>query len=95
MSVSNVDRTNVEWYESEVIDWTGTKDGKNIDMNEGQNIDFLSDDLPQYLWGIRKTPWVLNVLKWLPIFSVKEDRPSKVDRKAIRHFLKISSKIKV
>jgi hypothetical protein len=34
-------------------------------------------------------------MKWLPIFSVKEDRPSKVDRKAIRQFLKVSSKINV
>ena len=93
-TISKVDRTYVEWYEADILDWTDTED-KNESMSDRKNRKFLSDDLPQYLWDIRKTPWVLNVLKWLPIFSVKEDRPSKVDRKAIKQFLKTSSKINV
>ena len=96
-TISRVDRTHVGWYDVDVLDSISLDEGEDSaeDMSERQNRNFLSDDLPEYLWDIRKTPWVLNVLKWLPIFSVKEDRPSKVDRKAIKQFLKVSSKIEV
>jgi hypothetical protein len=33
------------------------------------------------------------VIKWLPIFSVKVDRPSEVDRDAISDFLKAANRI--
>ena len=96
-SISIVDRRYVEWHDTDVLEPISLDgvDDASKDMSERQDRNFLSDDLPQYLWNIRKTPWVLNVMKWLPIFSVKEDRPSKVDRKAIRQFLKVSSKINV
>ena len=93
-TISKTDRTHIEWYESEILDWTDIEDS-NENMSDRQNRNFLSNDLPEYLWGIRKTPAVLNVMKWLPIFSVKEDRPSKVDRKAIKQFLKTSSRINI
>ena len=90
-------RTYVEWYDTdslEPISLDGVEDASE-DMSDRQNRNFLSDDLPKYLWNIKKTSWFVNALKWLPIFSVKEDRPSKVDRKAIKQFLKVSSKIAV
>ncbi len=87
-----VERTYVEWYEAEILDWEEPSEEKE-DMSDRKNRNFLSDDLPEYLWNIRKTPWVLKALSFLPIFSMKEDRPSKVDRKAIKYFLKYSSKI--
>jgi hypothetical protein len=31
-------------------------DDASEDMSERQDRNFLSDDLPQYLWNIRKTP---------------------------------------
>ena len=96
-SISRVDRRYTEWYDTDVLEpisLDGVEEASE-DMSERQNRNFLSDDLPQYLWDIKKTPGIVNVLKWLPIFSVKEDRPSKVDRKAIKQFLKVSSKIEV
>ena len=94
-NISKVERRHTEWYNADIIDWTGIEDGGDIDMSERQNRNFLSDELPEYLWNIRKTPWIVNAFKWLPIFSAKEDRPSKVDRKAIKQFLKVSSKTEV
>lgn len=96
-SISRVDRRYTEWYDTDVLEsisLDGVEDASE-DMSERQNRNFLSDDLPQYLWDIKKTSGFVNALKWLPIFSVKEDRPSKVDRKAIKQFLKVSSKIEV
>lgn len=93
-SISRVDREYTEWYESDILDRTDIDDN-NESLSERKNRSFLADDLTQYLWNIRKTPWIINALKWLPIFTVEEDRPSKVDRKAIKQFLKVSSKIEV
>jgi hypothetical protein len=62
-------------------------------MTDKQNRNFLSNDLPMYLWNIKKS--APNRLSWVPIISAKIDKPSKEDRKAINRFLKASSKIKV
>lgn len=93
-TISKVDRTYVEWYEADILDWKDDED-KDESMSDRQNRNFLSDNLPQYLRNIKKTSWFVKAFEWLPIFSAKEDRPSKVDRKAIRQFLKTSSKINV
>jgi hypothetical protein len=44
------------------VDWAET-DGNDKDMSERKNRNFLSDDLPEYLWSIRKTPGIINVMK--------------------------------
>jgi hypothetical protein len=96
-SISRVDRRYTEWYDTEVLEpisLDGVEDASE-DMSDRQNRNFLSDDLPEYLWNIKKTSWIVKAFEWLPIFSAKEDRPSKVDRKAIKQFLKVSSKIEV
>jgi len=96
-SIINVKRAYIEWYNTDVLESISLdNDNEATDsMSDRQNRNFLSNDLPEYLWDIRKTPRMLKWLAILPIFSVKEDRPSKVDRKAIKQFLKVSSKIEV
>lgn len=95
-TISSVDRQYTEWYDVNVLDENESSNSAEeiaeteIDKN---NRKFLSNDLPQYLWDVRKTPWILNVMKWLPIFSVKTDRPSEVDRDAISDFIKAANRI--
>lgn len=76
------------------IDATALK-GKeyNETTTDRQDRKFLSNDLPEYLWSIRKTPWILKALSWLPVFGLREDRPSLVDRDAIDDFLKVTSRL--
>ena len=99
-TISTVDRQYTEWYKVDLFEKAqepsdqpeNTPDTPETEIDR-KNRQFLSNDLPEYLWNIRKTPWVLNVIKWLPIFSVKVDRPSEVDRDAISDFLKAANRI--
>lgn len=79
-----------------MIDWWGLVGDKFTETTtDKEDRDFLSNDLPEYLWNIKKTPWILKALSWLPIFSVKEYRSSLQDRKAIKNFLKVASRITI
>jgi len=99
-TIFKVDRQYTEWYKVDLLEKAqkpsgqpeNTPDTPETEIDR-KNRQFLSNDLPEYLWNIRKTPWVLNVIKWLPIFSVKVDRPSEVDRDAISDFLKAANRI--
>ena len=75
--------------EPDPVDNNGDKDDKYLKRKDRN---FLSNDLPEYLWNIRgKSIWNLN----LGILSIDEDRASKTDRKAIKQFLKAAGKITV
>ena len=82
-------------WESPAAEKTWETDESALEETEinKNNRKFLSNDLPQYLRNIRKTPWILNVMRWLPVFSVTTDRPSEVDRDAISDFLKAANRI--
>ena len=75
--------------EPDPVDNNGDKDDKYLKRKDRN---FLSNDLPEYLWNIRgKSIWTLS----LGIVSIDEDRASKTDRKAIKQFLKAAGKITV
>ena len=100
-TISRVDRTFTEWYGSDILwdivwdDVEGTEDPETF--TDRQNRKFLSNELTKYLWDARKAPGILFDIAQgiIPILSVKIDRPSKEDRKAISKFLKTSTKINV
>ena len=94
-TIFKMTRTHIEWYNSDIVEPISLDNANTTTetMSERQNRNFLSNDLPEYLWDIRKTPWLLKWLAILPIFSLKEDRPSKVDREAINDFLKAANRI--
>lgn len=92
-SIFAAKRSISEGYDVTILE--DVDDGKFESWSDRSNRNFLSNKLTQYLWGIRKTPWILNVMKWLPIFKVNIDKPSDVDRKALNSFLKVSSRLDV
>lgn len=93
-TIFNTDTHHMEWYGMTILEsWGNSTETSTEAMSEKQNRKFLSNDLPQYLWNIKKTPWILKAFNWLPIFKVKESRPSKTDRKAIDNFLKTASRL--
>ena len=89
-----------EWYGIDrLVDVEETIDGSTETSIDGDDKylkradrNFLSRDLPEYLWNIKgKTVWNID----LGVFSIEEDRTSKIDRKAIKEFLKAAGKIDV
>lgn len=93
----------VRWISTSTVDETtqsltsSTQESEDgaVDISERQQRNFLSDNVPNFLWNIRNTPWILKTLSRLPIFSFSEDRPSEIDKQAINNFLKVASRIRV
>lgn len=88
------DRDNVQWYDSEILygpeaQWDGES------QKEINNRKFLSKELPNYLWELRKKPFITSLLKWVPGFVSKIDKPSEEDKNAINKFVKVATKLEM
>ena len=97
-SIFTVDREFTEWYDVDTLDsisLEGDNENDNETYDDKKNRNILSKDLPEYLWNLKKTPWLLKALKWFPLINVKIDKPSEEDKKAISEFLKAANKIPV
>lgn len=90
--------TYTEWYGIWRVESDGTYftavEAENLNWDEKylsrSQINFLSNDLPEYLRDIKgKTIWNISLM----FYGENEYRASKNDRKAIKQFLKVASKI--
>ena len=79
-----VERRYITWYDADVLPVNPDRTTSTAEvMKVKDNIKFLSNDFPEYLWNIRKTPWIMKALNRLPFVSANVYRPSEKERKAI------------
>ena len=98
---ATTDRSKVESYGSHFVSGVDTSADSEENLGDKKNRNFLSNDLPKYLWDI-KTKKTQNIPTWLqvainllPIFNINQVRGSKEDRKQINKFLELSEKLTV
>ena len=99
--MATTDRSKVESYGSHFVSGLDTSVDSEENLGDKKNRNFLSNDLPKYLWDI-KTKKTQNIPTWLqvainllPIFNINQVRGSKEDRKQINKFLELSEKLTV
>lgn len=95
------DRTTVEWYGSSTVSTVDAPASSVENLVDKNNRNFLTKDLPQYLWDIKTKrtqnipSWLQTTINLLPGFNIKQERSSKVDRDRLNDFLKLAEKITV
>ena len=89
VSIFTAERTYLRWQRTEILE--DVSDWEEENMSDKKNRNFLSKDLPQYLWDIKKAPHNLNIL----FLKIKVNKPSNKDTKAISNFIKVSSRLNV
>ena len=91
------DKQDMKWYDVEWIrKWEEANQEGYIPVDKKEykkNVKFLSQDLPDCLRNLKKTPKLLKALRWIPFINVEIDKPSEEDKKAIKKFLETANKL--